>query len=63
MISKKHNVPIRIIYDIVAKYRKCNSTIYFPKDARLKKNFWSTALNIEQQSGCQPTALCWSIWP
>ena len=34
---KKQNVPVRTIYNIVAKYRKRNSTSYLPRGDRLKK--------------------------
>ena len=34
---KKQNVPVRTIYNIVAKYRKRNSTSYLPKGGRPKK--------------------------
>ena len=33
---KKQNVPVRTIYNIVAKYRKRNSTSYLPKGDRPK---------------------------
>ena len=34
---KKQNVPVRTIYNIVAKYRQRNSTNYLPKDGRTKR--------------------------
>ena len=34
---KKQNVPVRTIYNIVAKYRKRNSASYLPRGSRPKK--------------------------
>ena len=36
---KKQNVPVRTIYNIVAKYRKRNSISYLPKGPRPEINF------------------------
>ena len=36
---KNQNIPVRTIYNIVAKYHKRNSTSYFPKGVRPKNNF------------------------
>ena len=34
---KERNIPVRTIYNIVAKYRKRNSTSYLPKGGRRKR--------------------------
>ena len=37
VISKEQNVPVKTIYNIVAKYHKRNSISYLPKGGRSKK--------------------------